>query len=94
MIGINILQNPNLFLQAYQNNSDDIAVHTYTHPYMTTMTNEQVVAQLGWTMQIITDSTDGRVPKFWRPPYGDMDNRVRAIASNVFGLTPIIWNQE
>ena len=28
--------------------------------------NTRVVAELGYTMQIIYDSTGGRVPKFWR----------------------------
>ena len=45
-------------------------------------------------MQIIHDSTGGRVPRYWRPPYGDSDNRIRAIAKSVFGLTQIDWNQE
>lgn len=93
-IGGNVRANPDIFLQAYVNNSDPISVHTYTHPYMTIQTNEGVLAELGWTMQIIYDSTGGRVPKFWRPPYGDVDNRVRAIASEVFGLTTVIWNQD
>jgi peptidoglycan/xylan/chitin deacetylase (PgdA/CDA1 family) len=30
-------------------------------------------------MQIIADLT-GKVPRFFRPPYGNIDNRVRAIA--------------
>ncbi|KAF8195891.1 hypothetical protein K438DRAFT_789957 [Mycena galopus ATCC 62051] len=66
---------------------------------MTTLSNEDVVAQvkfstgggcslaalpkLGYTAQVIHDSTGGWVPKFWRPPYGDSDNRVRAIAKEV-----------
>lgn len=45
-------------------------------------------------MQIIHDSTGGRVPRYWRPPFGDTDNRVRAIAKEVFGLTTVIWNQD
>ena len=61
---------------------------------MTTLSNEDVVAQLGWTMQLIHNSTGGRIPRYWRPPYGDTDNRVRAIAKEVFGLTTLIWNQE
>jgi peptidoglycan/xylan/chitin deacetylase (PgdA/CDA1 family) len=92
-IGANILDNSNIFLQAFEN-GDDIAVHTYTHPYMTTLPNVQIVAELGWTMQIIHDSTGGRIPKYWRPPYGDVDNRVRAIARHVFGLTTVIWNRD
>ena len=93
MIGINILNNPGSFSQAIEQNQD-IAVHTWTHPYMTTLSNLDIVAQLGWTVEIIHNSTGGRLPKYWRPPYGDSDNRVRAIAQEVFGLKTILWNQE
>jgi len=34
-------------------------------------------------MQLIANSTGGRLPKFWRPPYGDSDARVSAIAREV-----------
>ena len=34
-------------------------------------------------MQLIANSTGGRIPKFWRPPYGDSDARVTAIAREV-----------
>lgn len=93
MIGVNILQYWRQFLNAFEA-GDDIAVHTYTHPYMTTLSNEDVVAQLGWTMELIHNSTGGRVPRFWRPPYGDSDNRVTAIAKEVFGLETVIWNED
>ncbi|KIM25956.1 carbohydrate esterase family 4 protein [Serendipita vermifera MAFF 305830] len=94
MIGANILGNPSTFMRAFEELQDDIAVHTWTHRHMSTLTNRQLVADLGWTMQIIHDSTGGRVPRYWRPPYGDCDNRVRAIAKEVFGLTTVIWNQD
>ncbi|KAJ7717003.1 carbohydrate esterase family 4 protein [Mycena metata] len=93
MIGSNIIYQPDDFLNAF-NRGDDIAVHTWTHPHMTTQSNLQVLGELGWTIQIIHNSTGGRVPKFWRPPYGDSDARTRAIAKEVFGLTTIIWNQD
>lgn len=32
---------------------------------------------------MIHNSTGGRVPKYWRPPYGDSDTRVSAIAKEV-----------
>ncbi|KAL1946775.1 hypothetical protein VTO73DRAFT_14879 [Trametes versicolor] len=94
MIGKNIIDNPTGFTQAFEDLQSDIAVHTWTHPYMTTLTNEEVLGELGWTMQLIHNSTGGRIPKYWRPPYGDSDNRVRAIAKEVFGLTTVIWNQD
>ena len=99
MIGVNIINFPDLFNKAF-NAGHDIAVHTWTHPYMTTLSNLEVVGQvngislylntalivkskLGWTMELIHNSTGGRVPRYWRPPYGDSDNRVRAIAKQV-----------
>lgn len=45
-------------------------------------------------MQLIHNSTGGRVPRYWRPPYGDSDMRVRSIALEVFGLETVIWNSE
>ena len=38
----------------------------------------------GWASQIVLDAT-GKVPMYFRPPEGDVDNRVRAIAK-VLGL--------
>ena len=93
-IGVNILQNPNEFKTAYEVLNGDLAVHTWTHPYMTSLSNEDVIAQLGWTMEIIHNSTGGRVPRFWRPPFGDSDARVSALAREVLGLQTVIWNQE
>jgi chitin deacetylase len=58
---------------------------------MTTLTNEEIVAELGMTMEIIRNSTGGRVPRYWRPPYGDSDNRVNAIANEVCFLT--LWDR-
>ncbi|TCD66980.1 hypothetical protein EIP91_000660 [Steccherinum ochraceum] len=93
-IGVNIIGNPNQFNTAFQTLGDDIAVHTWTHPYMTTLSNLDVLGQLGWTVQLIHNSTGGRLPRYWRPPYGDSDKRVAAIAKEVFGMTTIVWNQD
>lgn len=68
-----------------------LSVHTWAHPYLTTLTNEQIVAELGWTKKIIKDVT-GVTPNTMRPPYGDIDDRVRYIAMQM-GLTPIIWTR-
>ncbi|GAA5850836.1 hypothetical protein JCM8547_009101 [Rhodosporidiobolus lusitaniae] len=91
-IGSNILDNPTIFDQAVDMGGH-IAVHTWSHPYMTTLTDHQILGELGWTIQLIYDRS-GRLPAWWRPPYGDADNRVRAIAEEVFGLTLVGWNQD
>lgn len=94
MIGSNVLSYPKQFAQALKQGNQHFAVHTWSHKYCTTLTNQQLVAELGWTMQIIADSSGGYMPKFWRPPYGDVDNRVRAIAEEIFGLTNVLWNHD
>ncbi|KDQ13507.1 carbohydrate esterase family 4 protein [Botryobasidium botryosum FD-172 SS1] len=93
-IGTNILQNPTIFVDCMSDPLQTPAVHTWTHPYMTTKTDEQVLLELGWTMQIIHDSLGGRLPRFWRPPYGDSDARVYAIAYYVFHMTGVVWDQD
>jgi len=92
-IGANVLGYWQNAVTAFQN-GDDLACHTWSHRYMTGLSNADVVAEFAYTLQIISDITGGRVPKFWRPPYGDSDNRVRAIAKHIFGLTQVDWNQD
>ncbi|KAH8828944.1 carbohydrate esterase family 4 protein [Flagelloscypha sp. PMI_526] len=93
LIGTAILNNVEPFKQIVAT-SDDLAVHTWTHRAMTSLTNEQVAGELGWTIQLIYNSTNGKLPMYWRPPTGDTDARVSAIAREVFGLKTVIWNQD
>ncbi|KAF9977234.1 chitin deacetylase [Actinomortierella ambigua] len=66
-----------------------LASHSWSHSGMTTLTNEEIVAELKWTEKYIFDHTGYRV-KYFRPPYGDIDNRVRAIAKQL-GYKVVIW---
>ena len=49
-----------------------IAVHTWSHTALTTQTNEEIIAELGWTRKIIRDVI-GVSPVYMRPPYGDIE---------------------
>ncbi|KAJ1564012.1 chitin deacetylase [Nowakowskiella sp. JEL0078] len=66
-----------------------IAIHTWTHHPMTNLTNRQIVAELKYTERIIYD-TIGVLPIYFRPPFGDIDDRVRAIVSSL-GYRTVIW---
>ena len=57
MIGYNIKMYPDLFTRAFQELKSDIAVHTWSHRYMTTLSNLDLVAEFGWSMEIIHNST-------------------------------------
>ncbi|KZP01608.1 carbohydrate esterase family 4 protein [Calocera viscosa TUFC12733] len=76
-------------LQAEYMTGHMISVHTWSHPALTTLTNAEIVAELGWTREIIRQSI-GVTPNTMRPPYGDIDDRVRAICL-AMGLRPILW---
>jgi peptidoglycan/xylan/chitin deacetylase (PgdA/CDA1 family) len=59
-------------LQEEYMSGHQIAVHTWSHPSLTTLTDEQIVAELGWSKKIIKDLL-GVTPTMMRPPYGDIE---------------------
>ncbi|KAI9007210.1 hypothetical protein BC832DRAFT_554552 [Gaertneriomyces semiglobifer] len=69
----------------------EIAIHSWSHRAMTSMTNEQLVAEFQYTSAAIFRAT-GKVPTMYRPPFGDVDDRVRAIA-RALGYRNIVWTQ-
>lgn len=87
-IGSNVMDWP---LQAQRAVSDghEICAHTWSHRYMTAFTNEQAFGELWYSMQAIKLVT-GYTPTCWRPPLGDVDDRIRYIASQL-GLDTILW---
>ncbi|KAI9208375.1 uncharacterized protein BJ171DRAFT_596152 [Polychytrium aggregatum] len=91
IVGSNAIQNPQIILDEY-NDGQQIGVHTWTHHPLTACTNEQIVAEIKYTEAIIYNAT-GQVPNFFRPPYGDIDDRVRAVL-NALGYTITIWIED
>ncbi|TFK28125.1 glycoside hydrolase/deacetylase [Coprinopsis marcescibilis] len=90
VVGSRVLYLPEV-LQAEHIRGHQIAIHSWSHRPLTTLTTEQVIAELGWSKKIIKD-TLGITPNQMRPPFGDMDERVRKI-SLAMGLTPIMWTR-
>ena len=69
-VGNNVKNNLDMAIRA-AGRGDHLAVHTWSHPHLTTYTNEQILGELGWTMQIIYDISK-HVPRYYRPPNGDL----------------------
>ncbi|KAJ7500948.1 carbohydrate esterase family 4 protein [Mycena galericulata] len=90
-IGWNVLHWP---LQAQRAAVDghEICVHTWSHRNMTMFSNEGAFAELYYTIQAIKLVT-GYTPQCWRPPFGDVDDRIRFIASKL-GLETVIWKYD
>ncbi|KAG9128128.1 chitin deacetylase [Ceratobasidium sp. 392] len=91
VIGSNVIDKPAI-LQATYLAGHEIALHTWSHRALTTLSNEEIIAELGWNRKAIKDVT-GLSPKTMRPPYGDIDDRVRAICK-AMNLTPVLWTTE
>ena len=91
VIGSNVLENPEMLLKTYQK-GHQIGIHTWSHPDLTTLSNDQIVAELVWTMKIVKDVI-GVTPIYFRPPYGETNDRVLGIAASL-GLKTIIWNRD
>ncbi|ORY89539.1 hypothetical protein BCR43DRAFT_480876 [Syncephalastrum racemosum] len=90
-IGSNVITFPEAAQRALSD-GHTICAHTWSHKQMTTLTNEEIVAEFYWTSKAIKEVM-GITPKCWRPPYGDVDDRVRAIAW-LMGMRTVIWDQD
>lgn len=88
-IGSNVLDWPAGAMRGLKD-GHHISAHTWSHQLMTTLSNEDVLAELYYTQKAIK-TVVGVTPKYWRPPFGDIDDRVRWIATQL-NLTAIIWN--
>ncbi|KAM0756298.1 glycoside hydrolase/deacetylase [Meredithblackwellia eburnea MCA 4105] len=87
-IGSNVVDWP-LEAQRGLDDGHEICAHTWSHRYMTALTNEQVFAELYYSKKAIKEVL-GITVACWRPPYGDVDDRVRYIAQ-ALGLATVIW---
>ncbi|KAI0263676.1 hypothetical protein BGY98DRAFT_1109786 [Russula aff. rugulosa BPL654] len=65
---------------------------TWSHRYMTAFQSEDAFAELWYSIKAIKLVT-GVTPTCWRPPYGDVDDRIRYIA-NQLGLQTVIWKYD
>jgi peptidoglycan/xylan/chitin deacetylase (PgdA/CDA1 family) len=88
LVGPRVITRPEIVVYEHMN-GHELGVHTWSHPALTTLTNEQIVAELGWCRKAIKEVA-GVTPILFRPPYGDIDDRVRAIAK-AMNLVPALW---
>ncbi|KAF9196295.1 chitin deacetylase [Haplosporangium sp. Z 11] len=89
LVGSNVVKYPEMVAQEARA-GHHLASHTWSHHALTTLSNEQIVAEIKWTEKAIEDATGYRV-RYMRPPYGDVDNRVRFVLKQL-GYTVVNWS--
>ncbi|KAI9271731.1 hypothetical protein BDA99DRAFT_417546, partial [Phascolomyces articulosus] len=90
-VGSNVATYPEAAKRAFDA-GHHLCLHTWSHVAMTTLKNEEVVAELYWALRAVKEAT-GATSRCWRPPFGDVDDRVRAIAHQM-GLTTVLWSKD
>jgi peptidoglycan/xylan/chitin deacetylase (PgdA/CDA1 family) len=65
----------------------ELANHAFWHPYMLEKDDERIVRELKQTQAGIKKIT-GKTPKYFRPPFGEVDDRLARLAQQQ-GLTTI-----
>ncbi|KAJ3098655.1 chitin deacetylase [Phlyctochytrium planicorne] len=91
VIGMNVKSNPQNLIRAYQS-GHDIGIHTWGHKVLTTLTMDQVVAQIVDGARIIRQII-GVTPRFIRAPTGEANNQIRAAVKKL-GLRMVFWQRD
>eukprot|EP00842_Homolaphlyctis_polyrhiza_P004617 jgi/Hompol1/5156/HPOL_004176-RA len=91
VVGSRVVEYPDILIETYKA-GHQIALHTWSHPQLTSMPNEQIVAEMIYSAKAVKQVL-GITPTFMRPPFGDNDDRVRYILKKM-GFTIIGWNED
>jgi endo-1,4-beta-xylanase len=77
-------------LVVLQNANGWVGNHTWDHLDLTTLTEEQITAELTQTQDAIKAAI-GTTPVLMRPPYGSTNATVKAVEASL-GLTEVLWD--
>ncbi|KAK9762401.1 chitin deacetylase, partial [Basidiobolus ranarum] len=91
MVGSQVTQFPDVVKRAFDA-GHLIAQHTWSHPHLMSLTNEQIIAEVRSTEDAIFNVT-GAKTAFIRPPYGEADDRVKGVLT-AMGYHNLLWNMD
>jgi len=69
----------------------EVANHSYDHPDLTHLSDAQIVWELDYTDQVVSDYTSTHTRPYFRAPYGARNNRVLNVAAAT-GFRSIYWS--
>jgi len=73
------------------NEGHELGNHTMTHPYLTQLTDEEVIAEVGGCHDAIVAA--GNVPPAtMRPSYGDVNQHLRDLFLSEWGYPTVMWD--
>ena len=69
-----------------------IGNHTFHHPWLTKISDNQIVAELEQNEEWIQSTYGVTARPWWRPPYGAHDQRTDEIAASLGYTNVLLWN--
>ncbi|MGI9162708.1 MAG: polysaccharide deacetylase family protein [Mycobacterium sp.] len=69
-----------------------LANHTWSHPDLTTISSSEIADELTRNDRFITNSYGAVAKPFFRPPYGNHNETVRAVAADLGYTATTLWN--
>jgi peptidoglycan/xylan/chitin deacetylase (PgdA/CDA1 family) len=91
LTGSNVAKNKEM-IKEHLHGSHHLGSNTWSHAALTSLTNEQIVAEMKWTEMAVLEVTGLRL-KYVRPPYGAIDDRVRFVLK-AMGYVVVDWTKE
>jgi peptidoglycan/xylan/chitin deacetylase (PgdA/CDA1 family) len=89
VIGENAVQHPEILQRAVRE-GHEIGNHTWSHPNLAKMSEENVRNQIKRTEETITGAIGSR-PTLFRPPYGSLTAREKHFIHDELGYEIILW---
>ncbi|HEX3568878.1 MAG TPA: polysaccharide deacetylase family protein [Candidatus Saccharimonadales bacterium] len=93
VVGMRAATMPHL-LQRMYHDGDEIGNHSWNHPDLTTISPEQIQAQVAQT-QMAVMAAGVPAPSLFRPPYGSLNAEVRSnipMTIAMWNIDPLDWN--
>lgn len=90
-LGMNVVKHPDIYNEI-KRRGHLLGSHTWSHKFLPALTNEEIIAQFEWSIWAM-NATGHHLPKWYRPPYGGIDDRVRTIA-RMFGMQAVVWDHD
>lgn len=84
------VENNTDFVKKIHGSGHKIYNHTYDHPYLTTVSDQEIVDQLGKMEKVLMDTVGVSPRPYFRPPYGNRDQRVLNSAF-LAGYQSVYW---
>lgn len=90
VLGKNAVRNQSVLARATAE-GNEIAVHTWDHPQLTSCGTQAIRSQIERTMSVVEQAT-GRKPALMRPPYGATNGGIVNMLFRDYGLTSVLWD--